>query len=515
MHKTFFYIFFIVLCIFCLNNLFCSDLSSVDSKLQKQLSIVFTTPPSSLHPHNATFVQETQILSSTYEGLFSYSPVDLTAQNALIQDYKVSRNKLTWTFYIKPTAKFSDGTEITSEDIKKSWLDLLNPQQMNPFASFLDCIEGVQEYRENKLDISKVAILTPEKNKLVLRLKSPTSHLPQILCHHAFSVIKENTFSGAYIIKEHNKNFTLLEKNPHYWDNKNVAIPSIMIKYNSNTEQNTFEFNCGKVQWIDGSVEIDKILDKNSITIDKQFCTEFLFFKVNEEPFNNKDFRTALLSAIPWDDLRNNHFISAESFITPLPYYPEIPGIGDYDLDYAKSLLEKSGYLSQKTKIIFAIPDDNYYFELSNLLKNAWEKIGVELVIQKTPLNRYYDSIPSWNAHLFYYTWVGDFIDPMTFLELFRDNSSLNNSGWKDPKYEKYLQDASITTDSTFRYKLLSEAEQYLLDSSIVIPISHPLSLNIVDFSVLKGWHNNPLDIHLFKYLYFIPASQNLLIVQN
>lgn len=54
------------------------------------------------------------------------------------------------------------------------------------------------------------------------------------------------------------------------------------------------------------------------------------------------------------------------------------------------------------------------------------------------------------------------------------------------------------------RYKELATAEQHLLDSAIVLPVSHSPSINVIDLDVVGGWYPNPLDVHPFKYLYQI-----------
>ena len=48
----------------------------------------------------------------------------------------------------------------------------------------------------------------------------------------------------------------------------------------------------------------------------------------------------------------------------------------------------------------------------------------------------------------------------------------------------------------------LSQAEQLLLDEAIIIPIQHPVSLNIIDLDAVGGWTTNAFDIHPLKYIY-------------
>ena len=167
----------------------------------------------------------------------------------------------------------------------------------------------------------------------------------------------------------------------------------------------------------------------------------------------------------------------------------------------ALELKKEAGFENQKLSLICAIQDSDYSLELAKKLKDAWAKIDVELIIQKTPANRYLKSIPGWNAQIFTYSWVGDFADPVAFLELFRGNSSLNVSGWKDGFYDNLLQEAA-TLSGKDRLIKLSEAEQYLLDAGMIIPISHSVAFNAIDVSYIKGWFENALNFHPLKNIY-------------
>jgi oligopeptide transport system substrate-binding protein len=65
------------------------------------------------------------------------------------------------------------------------------------------------------------------------------------------------------------------------------------------------------------------------------------------------------------------------------------------------------------------------------------------------------------------------------------------------------MDEASASSDSRKRYQILAEAEALLLNQGVVLPVSHPVSLNIIDLKAIGGWYANALDIHPLKALYF------------
>jgi peptide/nickel transport system substrate-binding protein/oligopeptide transport system substrate-binding protein len=99
-------------------------------------------------------------------------------------------------------------------------------------------------------------------------------------------------------------------------------------------------------------------------------------------------------------------------------------------------------------------------------------------------------------------TWIGDFADPYTFLQMWRRDSNLNDAKYNDEDYEQ-LMEKSMLEDGEARWATLAEAEKLLLDRGSVLPISFSPAVNVVDINELDGWFPNALDIHPFKYLSF------------
>ena len=218
--------------------------------------------------------------------------------------------------------------------------------------------------------------------------------------------------------------------------------------------------------------------------------------------------RKAVLLAVPWQKLRADTVIAADTFVLPLNGYPAVYGINEYDPEAAKEMIDEvktslGKNAPKEIELSLAIPDLIYAKDQAALISEALKKVGIKVSIQTSPSERYLNGIKDWNADMFTYTWIGDFADPLAFLELFRSASSLRETEWHDKAFDTLLAEAASQENEQLRYAKLAEAEQLLLDESIVLPISHPVSVNAVDLSVLKGWFSNALDIHPFKYLFF------------
>ena len=495
--QKFFSLLVLVILLGC-QNLF----SEFDKKIQREFVILTSHTNPDLNPHTASYSTEAQLINALYEGLFSYDPITLQPIPAICEGYKLSRDKKTWTFTLKENITFSNGEKITSQTVKNSWLKLLQTKDA-PYSSLFDIVQGAVEFKKGLITEEELGIKIKDEKTISVKLISPAEHFPNILCTQAFSIVSEteNVFSGPFVLKEFTESYILFEKNENYWDAENVALPSIRILISDNEEENTYLYNIGKIDWAMDVLTINKVLNPNSIFLTTQFGTEYFFFKPLQEPWDNPTLRLALLSAIPWNEFQEKSLVKSTNFIVPIYDYPQIFGVPEYDLDAALDLKKQAGFENQTLSLICAIQDSEYSLELAKKLQSYWKKIGVELIIQKTPANRYLKSIPGWNAQLFTYSWVGDFADPIAFLELFRGDSSLNVSGWKNSEYDSLLNQSSLLSDEE-RLTKLSEAEQFLLDQGMVIPISHSISFNAVDTSYVKGWYENALNYHPLKNIY-------------
>lgn len=484
---------------------------------QKNLTIIMAEQNWNLNIHTATYSSEAQILNALYEGLFSYDPKTLEPVPGIAESYRISRNKLRWTFTIRENASFSDGSNITAETVRDSWIALLETPGA-PYASLLDCIKGAADFRNGTISREEVGITARDSRTLVVNLSVPAAHLPKILCHQSFSVCKPgepNVFSGAFVIKERTKQSLVLARNEQYWDAANVAIPQITICASNDVTENSWKFNTGTADWISGMVDTNVLLNKDSMRISAVFGTEYLFFSCKNKPWDNAEFRNALLAAVPWDELRRQNLIPAETFIYPLAGYPSVQGISETFPEDALEIIREAKKNAgipeeQPLKLTFGISASSERQKNQALiLQNAWKPLGVELTIQTTPEDRYVDSISGWNADLFTYSWIGDFADPLAFLELFRGNSTLNPSKWNNQKFNELLDKAAETTDAVEHYNLLAKAEQLLLDDGEILPIAHSLSLHAINLSEIGGWYVNALDIHPYKALFFKESQKS------
>jgi peptide/nickel transport system substrate-binding protein/oligopeptide transport system substrate-binding protein len=461
---------------------------------------------------------EAQLYTGLYEGLFSYHPLTMEPVPAAASRWKLSEDKKVWTFTLRDYARYWNGDTVKAEDFRSAWLSLLEPGRNSPYSSLFDIIEGANDYRMGRLtDKNKVGIEAPDSKTLVVRLTAPAAFFPGMLCHHSFSPIHPSMMNvedwseispisnGPYYLLENKDETKVLARNELYWDASNVALKKINVKLTNDGDEASALWNSGGAAWISGEVNLEELTDLSGIIVNPMFATHYYFIRSVRKPWDDWRVRRALAIALPWDKVREGHRIPAKTLIYPIMGYPEIDGLNTTDIDEARKLLAEAGYADGKglPELVMRLNPSPESTRIGGLMASVWkEELGVKSKIEVIPYDMYFDSLKDNDYDVASSTWIGDFADPYTFLQMWRRDSNLNDARYDDPDYEKLIN-RSMTEDGEVRWKTLSEAEKLLLDRGAVLPVSYSFAINIVDRSELGGWFANVLDIHPYKYLFF------------
>jgi peptide/nickel transport system substrate-binding protein/oligopeptide transport system substrate-binding protein len=192
--------------------------------------------------------------------------------------------------------------------------------------------------------------------------------------------------------------------------------------------------------------------------------------------------------------------------------YPELEGLASTDLDKARLLLGEAGYPGGAglPELVIRLTPSPEAVRIGKLMETAWKDgLGIPVRVDVVPHRSYLEALKQNDYQVAFSTWIGDFPDPYTFLQMWRRDSNLNDARFNDSDYEA-LMDRSMGEDGRERMETLAAAEKLLLDRGAVLPIAFSPAVNIVDTDELGGWFPNALDIHPFKYFSFREAFWSL-----
>jgi len=487
-------------------------------EIRDELTVTFSKNEVELDFRKSYLASEAQLYTAIYEGLFSYHPFTMEPIPAAAEKWELSEDKKQWTFTIRQEAKFWNGDSVTAEDFRAAWLSILSPQRDAPYSSLFDIIEGAKEYRTGMTNnAEKVGIIVSGPKTLVVKLNAPAFFFPSMLCHHSFSPIHSSMINnedwskkpplsnGPFYITEMNENKIVMVRADAYWDAPAVALKKITLKYTESGDEASSLWNSGEARWISGEVNFDTLTDRSGIQVNAMFATHYYFIRSGEKPWNDYRIRRALVLALPWDEIRAGHFLPAKTLIYPLPGYPRVDGLSDTDIEEAAALLVQAGFPHGDglPDLVIRITPSPEAARIGGLMASTWkEKLGVPVRVEVVPYNRYFQMLKTDGYTVGFSTWIGDFADPYTFLQMWRKDSNLNDAHHDDEDYETLIEKSMLEEGQT-RWATLADAEKLLLERGSVLPISYSPAVNIVDIGELGGWFPNALDIHPFKHLTF------------
>ena len=435
-----------------------------------------------LNPYTASDSNSIVIMLNLYDGLFSYDAETSEPVPAIAESYTVSDDGLKWTFKLRK-AGFSDGTGITSRTFSESW----NYMAGGPLGSNLDFVARNEDCT---LDLE-----TPDDKTLVINLRYAVPYLPSLLCQPCLAAIKDTTsYSGAYTLTSQSDEKITLRRNPYYWDRIGIDFVDIILG-DSNDE---LLLN-GGAQWSMAAVADAA----DYMVLSKLYATTFFYFSATEGAYADASIRKALIDVIPWDFIRSlqGSLVESSSIV------PDSGASAEID-DNIAALLAEGGYpYGQKVLplIRMAMTRGSQNATAAELIARLWSTtLGITVTLDTVPIT-VFTSVPEENPYDFCsITWIGDYFDPMAFLGLFASDGSYNIANFSNAEFDALLDQAACASDDLSRRAILLQAEQVLLDSGAVIPMSTAFATNFIRKDMITGWTANPLDIHPFKTIVFI-----------
>ena len=484
------------------------------------LTLAFSADDITLDPLHSFRTDELQIATGIYEGLVAYNPQTLRPIPGVAYKWEISEDGKTYTFFLRSRARFSNGDQVTAADFRDSWLRIIDPAEEGEYSFLFDVIRGATEYRNGEnSDPASVAIHAVSSSILEVELEKPASHFLSMLPHMSFAPV-HNMYreksgwerraplvsNGPFELVSWTAREMVLKRNEYYWDRWHVPLDGITIANISDPAETSRLLNEGAVQWADyadtGQLENPELMQVTAL-----FATSYLYFRVDAEPWNDPRVRKGLSLLIPWNELRSNasSFIST-TLVPAVGFYEAPAGLTEINIEEGLRLLSEAGYPNGRgLPVIEAVvtPGSVAALVLADAADIWKERLSVEVEITPVNYNAYQELAREGGYVIGTSTWIGDFADPLSFLQMWMAGSKLNDARYSSESYDELVEEA-MSENSEARYEIYAQAEELLLTGDVVvIPLTNPPSFNLVDLERITGWYANALDIHPFKHIGF------------
>jgi oligopeptide transport system substrate-binding protein len=491
------------------------------------LIIVNGREPDSLDPALILGQADGRIVQALFEGLTRYNAETSGAEPGLAERWEISEDQRIYTFHIRANAKWSTGEKITAHDFVYSWLRVLNPETGSDYSGNLYYIRGAEDYNNGKTtDPASVGVRAIDDLTLRVELVNPTpfflelcAYAPQTIVHRAtvekfgdrWLQAESLPTSGAFQLDYWRLNDRVrVRKNTNYWDAAKVQINVVDFLPVSlaSTALNLYKTGEADLIW-DKDLVPTEILDAITNRLDFHttkplLATYFMRFNTTRKPFDDPRVRKAFGMSIDRkrivERITRGDETPATYFVPPgLTNYTSPEGLA-FDPQKARQLLAEAGFPNGQgfPRIEYTFRSSRDDEKIAVELKDMWKRelnvdVGLRGVEHKVWLRLQgqleYDLIRS--------SWVGDYNDPNTFLDMFMSNNPNNRTGWKSGKYDDLMRRANSLADVKERARLLHDAEKVLIaEDAPIVPIYIYNGFGFWDPKQISGIYRNIRDEH-------------------
>ena len=489
--------------------------------------------PESLDQHKARSTQATDVLRDIGEGLVAYSATGELVP-AAAERWEASDDGLTYTFHLRPEARWSNGEPVTAAHFVSGTRRLVAPATAAFYANLLDAVVNAPEIVAGRKPPESLGIEATGELTLVVRLARPTPYILRLFSHpstfplHPASVAQHgdsfarpgNLLSnGAFVLDAWVPGSIIaLRRNEHYWNNEQTALDGVNYHVVVQGAAELNRYRAGELH-ITSTVPPDNFADVRAqfgseLRIAPYLGIYYYGFNLTKPPFKgNPAVRQALSMAIDREALAKQVVGRGES-----PAYSWVPpGVNNYQPTVfsfvsltqeernkvARRLYKEAGY-SKENPLRFELRynTSDRHTKIAVAIQSMWnEVLGAEVTLINEEFQVLLANMRDAEVtQVFRSSWIGDYDDAHTFLSVLLAGSASNMPRYANDDFESLMQRAADQVDLDRRKLYLEEAERVMLADHPVIPLYFFVSKHLVRPEV-RGWGDNVLDYHYSQHL--------------
>ena len=431
------------------------------------------TEPRTLDPGRVTGHPEGRIVDALFEGLLYRDPQTLEPRPGVAERWEVTPDGRTYVFHLRPEARWSDGRRVTAHDFAWSWRRLLDPAHGGEYAYLLYGLRGARAWNAEG-EASEAAgfgldlgVYARDERTLVVELVAPIPYFLDLCTFYPTFPVPRHVVeqpgnardwflphkivsNGPFVLARWRVGDHIrLVRSDAYWGRDAVptrTIDALPIE-NGNTALNLY-LN-GEVEWIsDYPVDLARALREHPDYYSNAALYAY-FYRINttRPPFDDPRVRWALALAIDRrqivEEVLSRGELPARHFVPPgLADYEPPQSRVRFDPEAARALLAEAGYPEGQgfPEVGLLYNTLESHKKVAELIADQWLRhLGVRIVPYNQEWQAYLASIEEGDYQLARAGWVGDYLDPNTFLDMWISGGGNNHSGWGDPGYDRLI----------------------------------------------------------------------------
>ena len=493
--------------------------------------------PESLDPQLARSESALNVARDLFEGLTALDG-DGNVIPGAASSWQQSADGTTYQFTLRANARWSNGDALTAEDFAASWRRLVDPATASEYAQILGAVVNARDITAGKLPVAKLGVEAPAPTTFMAHLAAPTPYFLGLLAHpstfpvHRATLAAHPTDSAKPGIQVSNGAFVAVDwsvgshitarRNPYYWDNASNRIDELELHHYNDQDAEMKAYRGGE---LDVTYTIPqqqfRWLKENfaaELRVSLYLSTYFYAFNTTRPPFKSQPGLRRALSMV----IDRERIVESVTGVGELAAYGFVPpGTGGYTpqvadyqswtparrLEEAKRLYAAAGYSDAHPLVVeLRYNTGEVHNAIAVAVADMWKQaLGVRTVLMKKEFKVILvECSEKLVTQVCRSSWIGDYNDAFTFLEVLQSGSGVDITGYANPAYDALIRKAAGTVDLAERRATLEAAERMMLADQPLAPIYFYVNKHLVK-PYVRGWHQNVMNVIYSKSLSIDP----------
>ncbi|MDR0375374.1 MAG: peptide ABC transporter substrate-binding protein [Treponema sp.] len=517
------------------------------------ITVVFGSEPNTIDPALNSAVDAAIYAEHLFEGLYKYEDNGSGIAQAVPglaasapRKAPADGGEVVYTYTLRAGLKWSDGKPFTAQDIVYSWRRLVDPATAADYSYMITMVKNADEIMAGEKDKSELGIAALDDVTVEITLTYDCPFFDEIACFPATFPVRQDviesagdqwTFNpatyisnGPYRLKEwvHNSHLTI-EKNPHYYE---PATGPDLIRFALMDDDNALlaGFRNEELDYIQ-TVPVDEIqglLDSGELKVVPYLGTYYVSFNTQKAPFNDarvrKAFNLAIDRAYIINQITRSGQQPASGFVPSGiadaagagsdfrqiggDYYSIAPGDYEKNVAEAKRLLAEAGYPEGAGFPVaeYIYNTNDAHRAIAEALQDMWKTaLGVNVTLSNQDWAVFLDTRKIGDFQIARDGWIGDYNDPMNFLEMYLTGGGNNNSQYASPAFDALIKQAQSTAVAEERMRLMHQAEDILVGQDAAVGPIYFYTQSYMMNPKITGMYYTPLGYFFFKNAQIAP----------
>lgn len=494
--------------------------ASAPAAAPKILRVHLASEPEFVDPNKIAETEGSTVMLNVFEGLVRYDPRNNTPLPGLADRWEISPDGRVYTFHLRPSIVWSDGTPITADDALFAWERVLNPATAAKYVHGLYPVKNAKAYSTGALtDFAQVGLKTRGADLFEVTLEHATPYFLQLIRYPAFAPTPRHIVaahgdrwidaahivgSGPFLLTAHEPHARFrLAKNPRYWDAASVKLDGVDFVIVEDLETAFKMYESGALDFVRiiADARLPTLAGRPDFILEPTLSSYHYWLNTQKPPFDNPRVRQAFALAIDRDQLCTSVLkrtkVPKSRFVPAgMPDYPDVSGPA-FDPAKARALLAAAGYADLATfpKVALQYNTDERHRTVAQVVQQMWKQnLGIAVDLVNVEWKTHLTMLRQHDFQIGRVGWNADYADPNAFLEIALSTSEQNFGAWHDAEFDQIMTHAS-SQQGAERLATLARAEARVVDAVPILSLYQNAVGHLIRPTV-KGIYETAEDRH-------------------